>query len=145
MKIIFMSHSLPKSRVFENTFNYRLNLSHELHWSILINPPGIHLIKANIENIRPWMRSVLKWPIKTPEWRRRRSDIFIVNSEQISHITLMFSLQTCQWNPRDRARAGRNAGKSICSAIDHANTANFIENRESFIFSQDRDMFLNFC
>ena len=36
-----------------------------------------------------------KLTMKTPEWRRwRRSGVFIVNFEQISHIVLVFSMLT---------------------------------------------------
>ena len=37
-----------------------------------------------------------KLTLKTPEWNRRRSGIFIINFEHISHLVLVFILLT--WN-----------------------------------------------
>ena len=61
----------------------------------LIFPDDIYLFKVNNANIRPVCS---KLAIKTSErrhWRHwRRSDLFIVNFEQISHIVLVFPLLT---------------------------------------------------
>ena len=48
--------------------------------------------------------------------------------------------QACRWDPHDRARAGRHAGKSICQRSWSAgNITSFTENRawKSFFFSED--------
>ena len=59
------------------------------------NPVSIYLFKVNNRNIRTRCEIYSKITIKTPEgcqWRH--SGVFIVNSEHISHLVLMFLLLT---------------------------------------------------
>ena len=53
------------------------------------NPIAIYLLKVNNRNTRERREMCSKLTIKTPERRhRRRSGVFIVNSEHISHLVL---------------------------------------------------------
>ena len=55
----------------------------------------IYLLKVNNRNTRTRCEICSKLTIKTPEWRQyRRSGVFIVNFEHISHFVLMFLLLT---------------------------------------------------
>ena len=59
------------------------------------NPAGIYLLKVNNKNTRTRCEISSKLTIKTPEhghWRR--SGVFIVNFEDISHLVLVFLLLT---------------------------------------------------
>ena len=59
------------------------------------SPAGIYLFKVNDRNTRTRREICSKLTIKTPERRQwRRSGIFIVNFEHISHLVLMFLLLT---------------------------------------------------
>ena len=53
---------------------------------------GIYLLKVNKRNTRTKCDICLKLTIKTPERHWRRSGIFIVNFEHISHLALVFVL-----------------------------------------------------
>ena len=58
-------------------------------------PAGIYLPKVNNRNIRVRYEICSKLTIKTPEpshWRR--SEVFIVNFEHISHLVLVFLFLT---------------------------------------------------
>ena len=56
-------------------------------------PAGIYLLKVNNRNIRTRYEICSKLTTKIPERRRwRRSGIFIVNFEHISHLVLVFLL-----------------------------------------------------
>ena len=58
-------------------------------------PANIYLFKVNNRNTRNRCEISSKLTIKTPERRRRRrSGVFIVNFEHISHIFLVFLLLT---------------------------------------------------
>ena len=58
-------------------------------------PAKIYLFKVSNRNTRKKYEICSKLTIKTPEWRhRRRSGIFIVNFEHISHFFLVFLLLT---------------------------------------------------
>ena len=52
---------------------------------------GIYLLKVNNRNTRTRFEICSKLAIKTPE---RRSGVFIVNFEHISHLVLVFLLLT---------------------------------------------------
>ena len=55
------------------------------------NPAGIYLLKINNRNTRKRYEICSKLTIKTPERRQwRRSGVFIVNFERISHLVLVF-------------------------------------------------------
>ena len=57
--------------------------------------PGIYLPKVNNRNTRTRCEICSKLTIKTPERRQwRRSGVFIVNFEYISHLALVFLLLT---------------------------------------------------
>ena len=58
-------------------------------------PVGIYLLKVNIRNTRTKCEICSNLTIKTPERRHwRRSGIFIVNFEHISHLVLALLLLT---------------------------------------------------
>ena len=58
-------------------------------------PAGIYMLKFNNRNIRTRCEICLKLAIKIPERRQwRRSGIFIVNFEHISHYVQVFLLLT---------------------------------------------------
>ena len=62
---------------------------------ITINLANIYLLKVNKKNTRTRCKICSKLTIKTPERRqRRRSGVFIVNSEHILHLALVFLLST---------------------------------------------------
>ena len=66
------------------------------HIIILIgDPANIYLFKVNNRSSRKRCEIFSKLIIKTPERRqRRRSGVFIVNFENISHLFLVFLLLT---------------------------------------------------
>ena len=54
---------------------------------------NIYLFKANNRNTRKRCEICSKWTIKLPEQRHwRRSGVFIINFEHISHLLLVFLL-----------------------------------------------------
>ena len=56
-------------------------------------PAGIYLFKVNNRNNRTMCEICSKLTIETPEQHHwRRSGVFIVNLEQISHFVLLFPL-----------------------------------------------------
>ena len=58
-------------------------------------PAGIYLLKVNYRNTRLSCEICSKLTIKMPERRQwRRSGIFIVNFEHISHLVLVFLMLT---------------------------------------------------
>ena len=58
-------------------------------------PADIYLLKINNKNNRTRCEICSKLTIKTPERRQwRRSRVFIVNFEHISHLALVFLLLT---------------------------------------------------
>ena len=58
-------------------------------------PAGIYLLKVNNRNTRTRCEICSKLTINTPERRHwRRSCVFIVNFEHISHLVLVFLLLT---------------------------------------------------
>ena len=64
-------------------------------------PVGIYLFKVNNRNSRARWEICSKLTIKTPEQRQwRRSGVFIVNFEHISHLGLVFLLLTCTCSPK---------------------------------------------
>ena len=81
---------------FFNIMNESANLIRPVKIVILgITLAGIYMFKVNNRNTRTRCQVCSKLTIKTPEWRQwRRSGFFIVNSEHISHLVLMFLLST---------------------------------------------------
>ena len=58
-------------------------------------PAGIYLLKVDYRNTGTSKEISSKLTIKTPEWRQlRRSGVFIVNFEHVSHIVLVSILLT---------------------------------------------------
>ena len=58
-------------------------------------PAGNNMFKVNNENTRTSCEICLKLTIKTPERHHwRRSGVFIVDFEHISHLVLVFLLST---------------------------------------------------
>ena len=63
--------------------------------STVTSPSGIYLFKVNNRNTRTRCEICSKLTINTPERRHwRRSGVFIVNFEHISHLVLVFLLLT---------------------------------------------------
>ena len=61
----------------------------------LFIPAGIYLLKVNNRNTTTRCEICLKLTIKTPERRQwRRSGVFIVNFEHISHLAVVLLLLT---------------------------------------------------
>ena len=66
--------------------------------------------------------------------------VFIFYVPYVPSFFTCLTKQACRWDPHDRARAGRHAGKSICQRNWSAsNITSFTENRawKSFFFSED--------
>ena len=60
-----------------------------------MNPSDIYLLKVNNRNTRPRCEICSKLTIKTRERRHwSRYGVFIINFEDISHLTLVFLLLT---------------------------------------------------
>ena len=58
-------------------------------------PAGIYLLKVNNRNTRTRCEICSKLTLMTPERHQwRRSGVFIVNFEHISHLAVMFLLKT---------------------------------------------------
>ena len=58
---------------------------------MIVNPAGIYLLKVNNRNTRARREIYSELTIKTPERRLwRRSGVFIVSFEHISHLFLAF-------------------------------------------------------
>ena len=55
---------------------------------------NINILKVNNRNTRTKCEICSKLTVKTPERSRRRSGVFIVNFEHISHFVLVFQLLT---------------------------------------------------
>ena len=64
------------------------------HYFYIYHPAGKYVFKVKNRNIRTRCEIYSKLTIKTPERRRRRSGVFIVNFEHISRLVLMFLLLT---------------------------------------------------
>ena len=62
--------------------------------SFVLDLASIYLLKVNNRNTRTRCEICSKLTIKTPERHWRRSGVFIVNFEHISHLVLMFLLLT---------------------------------------------------
>ena len=69
---------------------------HKLHLFILLfNPAGVYMLKVSNRNTRARCEICSKLTIKTPErCHRRRSGVFIINFENISHLVLVLLLFT---------------------------------------------------
>ena len=66
---------------------------HDLFVNYENNPVGIYIFKVINRNIRTRRKICSKLAIKTPERRHwRRSSVFIVNSEHILNLALVFLL-----------------------------------------------------
>ena len=66
-----------------------------MHHSIYTYQAGIYLFKVNNRNTRTRCEICSKLTINIPERRQlRRSGVFIVNFEHISHLVLVFLLLT---------------------------------------------------
>ena len=68
---------------------------HEIAQLDIFTPAGIYMLKVNNRNTKTRREICSKLTRKIPERRhRRRSVIFIVNFEHISHLVLVFQLLT---------------------------------------------------
>ena len=73
-------------------YNYKWSCVNEIGSNF---PANIYLFKVNNKNTRKKCEKFSKLTIKTPERRqRRRSGVFIVSFENISHLFLVFPLLT---------------------------------------------------
>ena len=73
--------------------NFRNSLT--INWLVGSYPAGIYLLKVNNRNARTRCEICSKLTIMTPERRHwRRSGVFIVNFEHISHLGLVSLLLT---------------------------------------------------
>ena len=77
-------------------YNIQVNYSRNLKTvEVSPIPVGIYLLKVNNRNTRTRCKICSELTIKTPERRHwRRSGVFIVNFEHISHLVLVFLLLT---------------------------------------------------
>ena len=79
----------------KNSGHYLHHYEHATHLQTIClwNPAGNYMFKVNSRNTRARCEICSNLTIKIPEWRQwRRSGIFIVNSEYISHLVLLFLL-----------------------------------------------------
>ena len=60
----------------------------DLSWIFSNNPAGNYMFKVDNKNTRTRCEICSKLTIKTPEQRWHRSDVFIVNFEHISQISV---------------------------------------------------------
>ena len=85
--VLFFFSRAPTDHSFTFTLRFLYELKH--------NPAGIYLLKVNNRNTRARCEICSKLTINTPERRQwRRSGVFIVNFEHISHLALVFLLLT---------------------------------------------------
>ena len=61
------------------------------------SPADIYMFKVKNKNTRARCEICSKLTIKTPERRRRRFGVFIVNFEHISHLALVLLFLTLSW------------------------------------------------
>ena len=81
----------------DKTFVYynQLEKKKQKNFSLIQFPGGINLLKVNNRNTERMCEICRKLTSKTPEPRYwRRSGVFIVNLERISHLLLVFLLLT---------------------------------------------------
>ena len=93
----FMTSHFRKQTILiyypKNFFSKKSKLS--CLWIKSLEPAGKNMFKVNNRNTRKRCEICSKLTIKTPEWRHwRRSGVFIVNFEHISHVLLVFLLLT---------------------------------------------------
>ena len=78
-----------------NKINNIYYMQHNDSFDFDSNTAGIYLFKVNNRNTRTRCEICSKLTINTPERRHwRRSGVFIVNFEHISHLVLVFLLLT---------------------------------------------------
>ena len=81
-------------------------------------PGNIYLFNINNRNNRKRYEICLKLTTKAPEWRQwRRSGVFIVNFERISHLFLMFLLLIL--NKLMMAGSRHKIGKKTWGLVTH--------------------------
>ena len=78
-------------KIYDHDFLAFITVDVLLHSTLNI-PADIYLLKVNNRNTRARCEICSKLTIKIPE--RRRSGIFIVNFDHISHLALLFPLLT---------------------------------------------------
>ena len=83
----------------ESTFEHHLAMTKGTSEGLgKINPAGIYQLKVNNRNTGTRYEICSKLTIKTPEQRQcRRSSVFIVDVDHISHLVLVFPLLTLNW------------------------------------------------
>ena len=94
--VLFLNLEAVKEALLHGCFScfFKLYEWYKIVQSIT-NPAGIYLLKVNNGSTRTRCEICSKLTIKIPERRHwRRSGIFIVNFEHISHLVLVFLLLT---------------------------------------------------
>ena len=77
---------------------------------------SMYLFKVSNTNTRKMCEICSELTIKTPEWRQwRRSSVFIVNFEQISHVVMVFPL--LYWTSKCRLGSDAILEKHICFTV----------------------------
>ena len=90
-----MVQKMDGAKTFLSLFFFTLSQYYIVPNSIWSNPAGNYMFKVNNRNTRARCEICSKLAIKTPERRQcRRSGVFIVNFEHISHLALVFPLLT---------------------------------------------------
>ena len=86
---------LGTTDISTNMTDFSTNIYIRYKSNIGMTPAGIYLFKVNNRNTRTRCEICSKLTINTPERRQwRRSGVFIVNFEHISHLVLVFLLLT---------------------------------------------------
>ena len=93
MQVVILEVGILPFEITQSIFNDKITL-----WEIKtfhLIPAGNYMFTVNNRNNRTRFEIYSKLPTKTPERRQwRRSDVFIVNLEHISHLVLVFLLLT---------------------------------------------------
>ena len=90
----FLKYVWPFSTIRHERVHSLVN--EEFMWEMKsITPPGKYMFKVNNKNTRTRRKFYSKLTIKTPKWCHwPRSGVFVVNSENILQLVLVFLLST---------------------------------------------------
>ena len=88
-----MTYQVGENEGFEIENNKLIWVHNLVDNEAVTHPVSIYLLKVNNRDTRAKCKICLKLTIKTPELRQwRRTGVFIVNFEHISHLVLVFLL-----------------------------------------------------